>query len=55
LAVAQGGSVRDSLGRSLEDQLDEERETIAASAEDPDASEGIAAFLEKRFPRYRSG
>jgi 2-(1,2-epoxy-1,2-dihydrophenyl)acetyl-CoA isomerase len=44
--------IRDSLGRTLPHQLDIETETIIASAKHPDAKEGIAAFLEKRAPRY---
>jgi 2-(1,2-epoxy-1,2-dihydrophenyl)acetyl-CoA isomerase len=45
--------VRDSLGRTLPHQLDMEAETLVASASDPDAKEGITAFLEKRAPNYR--
>jgi 2-(1,2-epoxy-1,2-dihydrophenyl)acetyl-CoA isomerase len=44
--------VRDSLGRTLSHQLDMEAETIVASASTSDAKEGIAAFVEKRAPRY---
>ena len=41
-----------SAGRSLEDQLDQEAraQTVAAAGED--FAEGVAAFLEKRPPRF---
>jgi 2-(1,2-epoxy-1,2-dihydrophenyl)acetyl-CoA isomerase len=45
--------VRDSLGRTLSHQLDMEAEAIFRSASDPNAKEGISAFLEKRSPSYR--
>lgn len=39
---------------SLEAQLDDESHTIAAQSATEEASEGIAAFLEKRKPSFRS-
>ncbi len=44
--------VRDSLDRTLMEQLDEEQETLVASASYDDAREGITAFIEKRAPKY---
>lgn len=46
--------VRDSLGRTLEHQLDWEAEAIFASASHSDAKEGIGAFLSKRPPQFES-
>ena len=40
--------MRESLGRSLSEQLDAEAASFAACAGTPDFAEGIAAFLEKR-------
>jgi 2-(1,2-epoxy-1,2-dihydrophenyl)acetyl-CoA isomerase len=45
--------VRESLGRSLSEQLDAEAASFAACAGTPDFAEGIAAFLEKRPPRFQ--
>jgi 2-(1,2-epoxy-1,2-dihydrophenyl)acetyl-CoA isomerase len=42
-----------SLGSSLETQLQREAEAFAASASEPDFQEGLAAFIEKRKPRFR--
>lgn len=44
--------LRASLETSLETQLAAESENIAACAQAPDGREGIAAFLEKRPPRF---
>jgi 2-(1,2-epoxy-1,2-dihydrophenyl)acetyl-CoA isomerase len=44
--------VRDSLARTLHDQMQEESEALVASASHPDAHEGISAFLEKRRPEF---
>jgi len=45
--------VRESLGRSLSQQLDAEAEALAACAGSDDFVEGITAFLEKRPARFR--
>lgn len=42
----------DSAENSLEAQLEAEARGIAASVATPDATEGIAAFLEKRKPQF---
>ena len=44
--------MRESLGRSLSEQLDAEAASFAACAGTPDFAEGIAAFLEKRPARF---
>jgi 2-(1,2-epoxy-1,2-dihydrophenyl)acetyl-CoA isomerase len=44
--------MRSSLDTSLETQLAAEGDAIAACAQAPDGREGIAAFLEKRPPRF---
>jgi 2-(1,2-epoxy-1,2-dihydrophenyl)acetyl-CoA isomerase len=41
-----------SLGSSLESQLQREAEAFALSASQPDFHEGLAAFVEKRKPRF---
>jgi 2-(1,2-epoxy-1,2-dihydrophenyl)acetyl-CoA isomerase len=41
-----------SLGASLETQLQREAEAFAQSASEPDFQEGLAAFVEKRKPRF---
>lgn len=43
-----------SAERSLPEQLAAETDAIARSAESPDGREGVAAFLEKRKPRFQS-
>jgi 2-(1,2-epoxy-1,2-dihydrophenyl)acetyl-CoA isomerase len=43
----------DSLGATLSEQLVAEQRSIAASAAGPEGAEGLAAFLEKRPPRFR--
>lgn len=45
--------VRDSLDRTLQDQLDAEAEGFAACAATQDFAEGVNAFFEKRAPRYQ--
>jgi 2-(1,2-epoxy-1,2-dihydrophenyl)acetyl-CoA isomerase len=45
--------VRDSLDRTLQDQLDAEAEGFAACAATGDFAEGVNAFFEKRAPRYQ--
>jgi len=44
--------VRDSLDRSLSEQLDAEARSFAACAAGDDFAEGIGAFLAKRAPRF---
>jgi 2-(1,2-epoxy-1,2-dihydrophenyl)acetyl-CoA isomerase len=44
--------MRESLARSLSGQLDAEAASFAACAGTPDFAEGIAAFLEKRPPKF---
>jgi 2-(1,2-epoxy-1,2-dihydrophenyl)acetyl-CoA isomerase len=46
--------LRDSLGRGLDEQMGAEQETLVSSASHSDAREGIAAFLEKRAPRFET-
>ena len=41
-----------SLNASLESQLQREAEAFAQSASEPDFREGLAAFIEKRKPRW---
>jgi 2-(1,2-epoxy-1,2-dihydrophenyl)acetyl-CoA isomerase len=41
-----------SLNASLESQLQREAEAFAQSASEPDFQEGLAAFIEKRKPRF---
>jgi len=41
-----------SLSTSLESQLQREAEAFAQSASEPDFREGLAAFIEKRKPRF---
>lgn len=45
--------MRESLGRTLSEQLDAEAASFAACAATPDFAEGVAAFLEKRPPRFQ--
>lgn len=52
---AQGvirGLVADAYEATEADQLDAERDAMAAAAGQDEASEGIAAFLEKRKPKF---
>ena len=41
-----------SSGNDLETQMELEGQLVSACAESPDGREGIAAFLEKRDPRF---
>jgi 2-(1,2-epoxy-1,2-dihydrophenyl)acetyl-CoA isomerase len=43
----------DSLDATLSEQLVAEERAIAASAAGPEGAEGLAAFVEKRAPKYR--
>ncbi|OWW18278.1 enoyl-CoA hydratase/isomerase family protein [Noviherbaspirillum denitrificans] len=45
--------IRDSLGRSLQEQLDAEATGFAACAATADFAEGVAAFFDKRPARYQ--
>ena len=44
-----------SLGSSLDEQLDRERDLQREAGRSYDYGEGVAAFLEKRVPRFRGG
>jgi len=44
--------MRESLGNTLETQLELESIALSSNAGTPDGREGMAAFLEKRPPRY---
>ncbi len=44
--------LRESFGRDLEAQMEDERERIAASGSTLDFLEGVAAFIEKRKARF---
>lgn len=55
---ALGGAKRllgSSWTETLETQMANERESIAAATLSPEAQEGISAFLEKRAPQFRPG
>ena len=43
----------DSFSTPLETQMEQESRAIAARARTPEGREGLAAFVEKRKPRYR--
>lgn len=45
--------IRDSLGRGLQEQLDAEATGFAVCAATADFAEGVAAFFDKRPPRYQ--
>ncbi|NNE53984.1 MAG: enoyl-CoA hydratase [Sulfitobacter sp.] len=49
------GLVADAYETTEAAQLDAERDAMAAAAGRDEAAEGIAAFVEKRKPNYRSG
>lgn len=51
-AIAVKRLLRQSIQRPLGDQLDAETDAIAAAADSPDGREGVAAFLDKRRPRF---
>lgn len=51
-AVAVKRLLHQSPAVTHADQLDAETEAIAAAADTPDGREGVAAFLEKRTPRF---
>lgn len=54
--TAQGvirGLVSDAFEATEAQQLDAERDAMAAASGAPEAAEGIAAFLEKRRPAYK--
>jgi 2-(1,2-epoxy-1,2-dihydrophenyl)acetyl-CoA isomerase len=44
--------LRESATRGFAEQMAEEARTIAALADGQDGREGVAAFLEKRSPRF---
>ncbi|MBN1091535.1 enoyl-CoA hydratase/isomerase family protein [Blastococcus sp. TML/M2B] len=46
--------VRKAATRTLEEQLDDEAQLIAESADDPEGREGVRAFVEKRRADFRS-
>lgn len=61
IAAAPRGAVRrarallrESAGRSVREQLEAERDAIAASVSEPDFEEGVRAFIEKRRPDFPS-
>jgi enoyl-CoA hydratase/carnithine racemase len=46
------GLVRTAMEAPLEDGLEREQQALAGLHRTADAAEGIAAFLEKREPRF---
>jgi 2-(1,2-epoxy-1,2-dihydrophenyl)acetyl-CoA isomerase len=52
--VRTRGLVRRAAVRTLEEQLDDEERLIRESAADPESREGLAAFVERRRPDFRS-
>lgn len=44
--------VREGASRSFRDHLDAEARTIGVSADSPEGREGVAAFLDKRSPKF---
>jgi 2-(1,2-epoxy-1,2-dihydrophenyl)acetyl-CoA isomerase len=45
--------LREAWNESLETQLERETAAIAETGRSADAREGIAAFVERRVPRFR--
>lgn len=45
--------IRGALDESLESQMERESEELSAAAARPDATKGLAAFVEKRKPGFR--
>jgi 2-(1,2-epoxy-1,2-dihydrophenyl)acetyl-CoA isomerase len=52
--VRTRGLVRRAAIRTLEEQLDDEARLIEESAADPESREGVAAFMARRPPDFRS-
>ena len=52
--VRTRGLVRRAAIRTLEEQLDDEARLIEQSAADPEGREGVAAFVARRRPDFRS-
>jgi 2-(1,2-epoxy-1,2-dihydrophenyl)acetyl-CoA isomerase len=52
--VRTRGLVRRAAIRTLDEQLDDEAQLIAESADDPEGREGVRAFVEKRAPDFRN-
>ena len=46
--------INDSFDTSFETQMEKERDTLSLCAEHPEGQEGIAAFMEKRRPLFKS-
>jgi 2-(1,2-epoxy-1,2-dihydrophenyl)acetyl-CoA isomerase len=44
--------ITDAFNTSFENQLELERDALEACADHPDGREGLAAFTEKRKPKY---
>jgi len=44
--------IRQSLDETLESQMERESEVLSEVAGRPDAAEGLAAFVDKRAPRF---
>jgi 2-(1,2-epoxy-1,2-dihydrophenyl)acetyl-CoA isomerase len=47
--------ITDTFNTSFESQLELERTALEACADHPDGREGLAAFAEKRKPKYGAG
>ena len=47
--------ITDAFNTSFESQLELERTALEACADHPDGREGLAAFSEKRKPKYSAG
>lgn len=46
--------IRTAVGATLENGIAYKRDSIMRSAESPDRKEGMAAFVDKRPPNFRS-